>query len=323
VALGCRGTGALVLFFVALAATTANLWRLLEVARGDLMTAGSSMAHLGFGLMFIGIVASSAWGLKQEVKLPIGRPVDAIGMTLTYRGHVDGSEPKDEWRVALLRPGSAEIDSKVSMFNTAGPGEDPSILRKPTITREIGRDLYVAPLGLEPASEGGPVLDLTKDQPQNLRVATITFRRFESGAEPGGEHMMSVQAIVDITRAGSTETLSLPFAVSASGMEGKPVESKSLEGVALAVDRMAVEQKMVRVRLDDGSGGNPEMLLVEASTKPLIGALWAGTIVLAAGCVIAAIRRYREITTMAAAGIPVPAPAGAGPSRAPVLPTVR
>ena len=65
------------------------------MARVRLLATGAAVAHMGFALMFAGIIGSSVWGESERLRLPLGEPVDAVGATFVYEGHIDGSEPED------------------------------------------------------------------------------------------------------------------------------------------------------------------------------------------------------------------------------------
>jgi cytochrome c-type biogenesis protein CcmF len=319
IALGHGGFAELFLFFVALAALTANVVRLVLVGRTSLLHTGAAIAHLGLALMFVGIVASGAWGRKHEVRLPLGQPVETGGVILTYRGHVDGSEPKDRWRVAVMPPGGAEDALEVRMYNK-GQGEDgrPQTMRFPAIHRELARDLYVSPLALEAGADAN-ALDLAKGRPVPYKDATLTFVKFVTSGS-GDQHVMTVHAEVQVARGSQRETVLLPMTVVNGKLEGQAVALKSFPGVSLKLDRMAVEQGLVVVKADDGTVAASEILTVEASDKPLIGLLWAGTIILGLGCTLAAVRRYLELRTMPARPAAVPVAAVAGPGAAVGLP---
>jgi hypothetical protein len=66
-----------------------------------------------------------------------------------------------------------------------------------------------------------------------------------------------------------------------------------LHGTTLVVERLSVEQSMIRVRAQNPSSAS-EVLVAEVSTKPLIGFLWVGTLMLGLGCTVAVVRRIRE-----------------------------
>jgi cytochrome c-type biogenesis protein CcmF len=293
VALGGRGFGALLLFFASLFAAFSNLFRFIEVGRVRMLHSGAAVAHIGFALMFAGIVASSAWGEGTEVRLPLNQPVEALGVQLTYAGHVDGSEPQDRWKVAVLRPGRAEVPAEVHMFRIpGGRGGKESYFNRPAILRGLAGDLYIAPQGMEIVGGDRP-LELARGEPFALADAAITFERFETEGM-GTEHGMTVLAQLRVQRGGAEETMILPFDVGQSGAQGRPVESRLMPGLVLTLDQMSVESARILVLAEDRSTEPTQILSVEVSTKPLVNLLWVGTLLLGVGCVIAVARRIVE-----------------------------
>jgi len=292
---GARGVGSLGLFFVALAALTSNLIRFARVAGARPLHTGAALAHVGFALMLLGIVSSSSWGVSERVRLPLGHPVDAVDRIFTFRGHVDGSEPQDLWRVAVMRPGEAETTAHVAMFALDDGGKEPSVFRRPAILRAWGGDLYVAPMGVEGTEvRADGTLQLVRDRPASHGDASLTFIGFEA-QELGEGHGMRVLARVRVQRGTSEETIELPFGSVEGQLRGTPVPPTLLGGgTTLAIQRMSVEEGWILV-LVRGDGGIPsQVLTAEISTKPLIGLLWAGTLVLGLGCLVAVARRYVE-----------------------------
>ena len=292
-ALGAHGIGALVLFFVALAALTSNIVRFVQVARARMLFTGAALAHIGFALMFVGIVASSAWGVTERVDLPIGRPVEAVDRILTFRGHVDGSEPQDRWRVAIQRPGEAETMTFVGMFMIDGnSGGEDQVFRRPAILRSLAGDLYVAPLGIDEGGGAAQTLDLVRNEPTAYGDGTLTFLGFETEQTESG-HEMTFKAHVEVLHGDEREVVDLPFGMVDGKLGGPRVSLAMLHGSTLVVERLSVEQSMIRVRAENPSAAS-QVLVAEVSTKPLIGFLWVGTLMLGLGCTVAVVRRVRE-----------------------------
>ncbi len=290
IALGAHGWVALALFFAGLAALSANLLRLVEMGRTRLLNTGAALAHIGFALMFLGIVGSSFWGVGEEVQLPQGRTVEAVGRGLTYLGHVDGSEPEDRWRIRIQQPGREPVTAEVAMYRT-GSARDSQILHKPAILRGLTRDLYIAPAGLETAG-GHRELELFKGRPVRVGDTEVTFLRFETRGM-GREGGMMVWAHVAIARGAARETLRLPYAMVDGSARSEPVRPTIDAGVSsLQLQRMAVDQAMIHVHVDLSAGDAVPVFHATISTKPLIGLLWAGTILLGLGCSVAWARRW-------------------------------
>jgi cytochrome c-type biogenesis protein CcmF len=312
-AFGGRGFSSLLLFFVAFAALTANVIRFASVVRTNWLHTGAAIAHIGFAMMFVGIVASSGWERKTQVNLPIGQPVEALDRIFTYRGHVSGSQPKDQWRVAVLEDGKPETTALVWMYVTGYDAQgNPSVMRKPSILRRATYDLYVAPLGLEVGDRGEHLhVDLVRGQPQTWRGITFTFVRFVTGSAAGGQdgHSMDVAAVVELSKDDAVETVTLPLVFRDGRVQGVPQTVETLPDHTVALKQLSVEQGMVRLDLDSKpkGGGPSETLIVEVSTHPLMYPLWAGTILLGVGCGVALWRRVAEARALASA----PAPSGA------------
>jgi len=303
IALGARGPLFLALLFAALMAVVANLIRFVQVARVRALHVGAAVAHLGFALLFVGILASSAWDREvDEVALPIGQPVEVLGHVMTYRGHVDGSQPKDLWRVAIMEPGEAERVGTVRMYQVASGSGEGSLMRNPAILRSWTRDVYIAPLGLD---FGHHTVDLAQGRPVGIGGAALTFLGFQVDSADDGGHMQVLSRVRIETPNGEPEEIALAFVQTPDGgLFGVPATPDSLGGATtLRVERMSVEQRSVQVLVEQGAAS--ETLTVHAAIKPGMNLVWAGTILMALGCTIAAIRRFVERGVAA-----VPAEAG-------------
>jgi cytochrome c-type biogenesis protein CcmF len=290
--LGGRGTGALLVFFVALVALASNLIRFVEVMRARWWNTGAAIAHVGFALMFLGIVASSAWETTAQADLPLGRPVEVMDRILTFRGHVDGSEPQDRWNVVVQRPGEPERNTQVTMFRFGAPGNE-STLSRPAILREVQGDFYIAPMGLEFGGGGHRQIQLSREQPTRFGEATLTYLGFNA-PDGGPDHMADFEAVVLVSVGDEEETITLPIGLSDGRVIGEPVSLKLLPDVRLTFEQMSVEQGWIVVHAEDPNSIPTQVLTAEIRTKPLIGLLWAGTILLTVGCVLAVVRRYRD-----------------------------
>lgn len=296
---GARGTGPLLLFFVAVAAFVSNLIRFVVAARVAWLRTGAAIAHAGFALMFAGIIASSAWGGAEGVALPLAEPVRVFDRILTFQGQVRGSEPEVRWRIAVRRDGGAAEFVEPQMFRAAW-GEKGQIIRRPGILRKVEGDLYIAPQEVSERLGRNARLELQREQSVPYEDSEITFLRFETDDGEEGNHQMIVHAHLQVRRGGMEETVALPMTVTAAGIEPGMMAIELLPGLLFSLERMMVEQDIVLVRVIDPAAPPVQILTVEVSTKPLIHLLWAGTILLLLGCTVAGVRRYREIAIVAA-----------------------
>jgi cytochrome c-type biogenesis protein CcmF len=292
---GGRGVWPLVVLYVAIAATAANLWRLVEIARAGFWRTGAAVAHVGFAVMLAGVVGSSAWGVGQRIALPLGTPVEALGRTLTFRGHVEGSEPQDRWAVEVREANGRIQTTELAVFR-AFVGGNAQEFHRPGILRGALADLYVAPTALD--TTGEPVtLQLERDAEQRLGTLGLTFRGFESHVPTGGG--MRVEAHVDLALADGVRSITLPLGVVDGRLAPTPVEVAELGGAQLTLERMSVEQGWVQVRFEP-TGTPTQVLAVDVSTKPLVSLVWIGSFAMLLGCAIAAGRHVREPIAIAA-----------------------
>lgn len=297
VLIGGRGAGVLALWFMALFALTSNLIRLVEVGRRRPFFAGAAISHVGFALMFLGIVAGEAWDRTQPLRLPLNEPVQVFDRTITYRGFVEGSQPKDLWGLSVRDRGGRESTAKVMMYEL----ENGQLYRKPAIQRSLAGDLYLSPVSLEAPRGAESVMTLSKNDPLDLEGTTYTFLRYDmtQREQMMGGGGMTVNAILRVERGGRADTLSLPMSVGDYGMKGTPVELPGMSGQSLTFRKMSVEAGTVDVSVDRMSGGvgdsgHTEVLLLEASVKPFLWVLWAGTALLILGAIVAVTRRVLE-----------------------------
>jgi hypothetical protein len=183
---------------------------------------------------------------------------------------------------------------------TDGDGHK-SLFRRTLIERQLARDLYLVPHGIDtPAGDG--VFELPKQRAATLGDASLTFLDFDTGS---GDHGMTVNARVELRRGEAAETLVLPMQVTESGLQATAVPSSVLSGASFTLQRMSVEQGIVYVAVTGVGGSAAPVLVTEISTKPLIGVLWLGTILLTLGCAVAAVRGFRGAAQVRAHGAQV------------------
>ncbi len=307
-ALGYPLTLVLALFFFAVMALVTSSVRLVHVGRNNMMHIGAPLAHIGFALMFVGIVGSGSWAHDETISLPLGQPTDVHGTTLTYMGHVAGSEPQHRWRLAIGDAETGVTEREATLYKVEEPGQDASFMRKPVILRWPLEDLYLVATGIEQGQGSHHDLEMFKGQPVMLHETQLLFKRFAMDQGDEG-HAMTVQAEVDVTTEEGIATIMLPFVVQDNGeFGGTPVPLPGVPGSTLAIERMSVDQGLLLVRAQEGEAvPTPQTMIMVAGSKPLISIMWLGTLLLGAGCMVAAVRRIREARALPVAEDEVPA----------------
>jgi cytochrome c biogenesis factor len=273
--------------------------RLVEVGRVRMLNTGAAWAHVGFALMFLGIIGSSFWVAKQEARLPQGQPVEVMGSSYTFLGHVDGSEPKDRWAIQVQPAGAQPYTVEVGMFRTSSR-QDAQIMHQPAIKRGLTGDLYIAPGGIESVGGHHDVV-LIQGEPTPFGDVTLTFVQFDTHSMDESEGI-SVYAQVEIDNGEQKEVVRLPFGMVSGQYQAQPIRPSIPAGInTLQLQKLSVEQKQILVHADTPSDQAAQILGVEISTKPLIGLLWTGTLLLGVGCTVAWARRLVDERAMARA----------------------
>ncbi|HUI31322.1 MAG TPA: cytochrome c-type biogenesis CcmF C-terminal domain-containing protein [Candidatus Acidoferrales bacterium] len=278
----------------------------VRIVRGNPKYIGGPVTHAGLALMFIGIIASTALESKTTVQLQQGKPVSVFGNEITY-AHNAKVEGKDAFMVHL-RNGSTEANLKPAMYYSY---YSQGTMREPDIKSYFGYDLYVSPLavdngGAASTSTGAvKIVVLQKGKQVKLDDGTqLILVRFDMNSaghdamQQGGNFM--VASLIDASKNGKTIEIS-PELNFVNGKENA-VPAQAFGNMLIVMDMnvgMGGANGTASVRLavhsvDMVQSVSLPVLTVEVSKKPLIGFLWAGTILLFVGLAISMYRRFAE-----------------------------
>ncbi len=288
-------------------ALAANALVGLEIYRGNPKFAGGALAHIGIAVMCIGFVTSERYDRKQTLSLEKGKPVPALGYTMTYTGYRMVDAERYGFVVQIEKDGDRREVAPVMYVSDFTQ----SIMRHPDLVNYIDRDLYVAPMSLEEATSGPreQTVELERDVPKTVGGVSLTFRSFDmKGANR--EAMMEgkpfeIKTRIDVLDGKKVTPLSLRM-TSANGSVDFPVATFTDAMGALYQfrigrlrppqdDSVAPTVEIIATTPQDRSGqGKPETLVIEASVKPFINLVWVGTVTLIVGFLLTIIRRVQE-----------------------------
>lgn len=265
---------------------------------------GGPIAHIGVGLVLIGIIGSGSFDDSTKLMLKNGETKDAYGYSFTFKS------------VSISDEGKTQVDLEVSDGRTSFPAHpklyfsqfSQSMMREPDIKVLPLMDLYLSPLELK--SQGGhnhetPTLQLSKGETNVMGAYSIEFVGFETGSH-GQSAAMSVGAKLNVKVGGTTHELIPMMTMNELGQrQAVPVDlpsatnpNKGAIKPQVAFAGMNVEQQMVLLEFL-GFEDHPEPaevyeLLLDVSTKPLMMVLWTGVVLIVGGTVIAFKRRLSE-----------------------------
>ena len=306
--LSVKDIWAIIIMSTAAFAFVAHFAAMLRIIHGNPRYVGGPISHAGLALMFIGIVASTALESKTTVQLPEGSPVKVYGHEFTYTGNakVDG---KDAY-VVRLQNGASTTDLKPVMYYS---DYNQGTMREPDIKSYFSYDLYVSPMAIDNGSSPSmgkndvDVVTLEKGKPTKLADGTqLTLVRFDMNSaghaamEQGGG--FGVSAVISASKDGKT----IQVAPSLNFTSGKQnaVPAEAFGHMLIIMDMnvgMGGANSGASVRLVVHSSNMSKaammpVLTAEISKKPLIGFLWAGSILLFIGLAISMYRRFTEET---------------------------
>jgi cytochrome c-type biogenesis protein CcmF len=284
-AAGIRQPMFLVLAAVTGAALGANLWAAMEDARRGWRQMAGHLGHVGVAVMALGMVVSTALTRSEQVRLPQGAAVRALGYTLTYRGQQSGPRPGEQLLRVRVERGGFRFDASPRLLpSPMGDG----MMRSPAIHGL--RDLYLTPLEVQP----GPLTDedvtwLETGREVEVGGATYRLAGFRTVSQPP----FAIYADVDVrTHGGPSVRLSPGVREGSGGSESLPAEVPGLGRLELAgMDR---DRGRAALLLPGSAAAPADVVLVDFSTKPLVNLVWIGALLTLVATVLAAVRRAQE-----------------------------
>ncbi len=309
-ALGMRDPVNVVLVGGAVFAFAANLTVTLKAARRGLPYAAGYLSHLGFAVLVLGVLTYSTFGQQKQVALPAGETTEVLGYKLRYDGKRPQPDGKDKLAVHVEKDGRAFEAQPVLYFSEFNQG----VMRNPHVERYFTHDVYISPIELKEAGEGGHEVLLAKGQSGRAGDVLLTFQDFEREGVMGDPNGFKLRARVALGDDGKAGIARPGIAITPYGLQKEPASLPGGGTLTLAnVDPNTGTAQLVLS--DPGAGKAPEVLAVEVSTKPLIGLVWVGMGIVLFGAALGIRRRLalRKRESEAPAPAQAPARAAAAP----------
>ncbi len=298
-AMGVRDPMYVMFFAVAAMATVSNLTAMAGLLPGRWRLAGSHLAHFGFGLMLIGVLASSAFSTSERVVLSRQDGSRAFGLDLKYHGMAhDITYPRNEL-VLTADNGENRREFRPQLYYSERLD---GIMRRPSIDRRLFHDLYFSPQQVEQPEHGGG-LRLAKGDTEQLGEFSVTFQDFVTNRHGDSTGYLNVAAVLEVFWDGAVDTIrpAVELIVGAGG------RSEFVDHPAFLDEAKQHEVRIEKIEADDGAvilaiGGLAEIdatgiLILDISRKPLMNLVWAGTTLILVGCLVAYFRRRHELTS--------------------------
>jgi cytochrome c-type biogenesis protein CcmF len=307
------------LAFVLLSSTAlvTNLQKFVEKTRaGGLAAGGGYLAHVGVGILFLGILASSAYDESVKVTLEQGKSVRAGDLTLTFQRFLGRQgELKERAEVEVVRADGSKWMAYPKIFVNDRTRQ---LMINPAIRSGVFSDLYLSPLEYDPGGAGGRggQLQLAKGDAGRFGDLAVRFVDFDLGdrgaalAKMAAGEMVTIVTQLDVTLPdGRTERVTPAFRF-AQGGASETIPAPLPGGGRVAVGRLNASAGQVELMFDGLGAGAPEpaRLALDVTRKPLVQLVWWGIYVVMMGGLLATIGRVRQLRTLDAIAARTAAP---------------
>lgn len=296
--IGVREPLYIILPAMAVAAVIANLPTLFTRFSTSFSKSGAVLVHIGFGIMMVGVIGSSAFVTHEKVKINLGETASVYGLEIAYHGMKNDIEYPHNELLLTFDDGTGPVEGRPQLYYS--PKLD-GIMKRPHIERSLLHDLYFSPEQIQfPEDESG--LLLRRDQTESVGDYQLTFRDFETGGHDQPESGFQVLAVIDVEYADTIVTLKpgQTIGVNDQGQQSVqkfPAMMPGEDSLTMTLESILANQGAVEIDIPGltTSDQPPERLLMDISRHPLINLVWFGTTLIILGGLIVAYRRFTDL----------------------------
>jgi cytochrome c-type biogenesis protein CcmF len=307
VVLGVRQPLHLAFIFLASTAASTNLQKTIGKARaGGLAAAGGYLAHVGVGVILLGILASSAYDSSVKVTLEQGKPQRVEDLTLTFHSYLPRTATERErMEVAVVRDDGTSYLAYPQLFVN---DRTQQLMAHPHIRNFAFADLYLSPLEYDPGRPAGGErqIDLAKGESVTLGGRRITFQGFDLNVEGNALAKMTsgqpvaIGALLQVESAQHGSQVEPIYRFTSGGqVESQPLPLPGGGQVAVgAIQASTGSVSLLLAGVDSQDTGKPPQLALDVTRKPLIRLVWWGIYVVLLGGILALVHRARQVARL-------------------------
>jgi len=291
---GVRDPMPMAILFAAGFALASNVMVAVRSFRAGWRHAVAYIGHAGVAIMLIGIISSSGYGRSVQVQLPRGQERVALGYRMKFEGMKTGARGQDHAMIAVTADRGNFEASPALYWSEYNQG----YMKKPHIERYLSYDLYISPLDMVGLDRDAGVW-LAKGESQRIGQVVYTFEDFE--VQMGDPIKVAARMTAEI----GGRTVPIKPQLERSMTTGAQTVTPAYMPGGGTVEIVAVDPTngRVQVKLPGGSAApaGGEILAVEVSTKPLVGLVWLGAIVMLGSALLSMVRRFLDLRKPATA----------------------
>jgi len=311
--------------FFSLFGNGAVLWRVL---RGNPRMAGGALAHVGFALLVLGVIASSGFDralprlgepqMANEDQMPRENFVVAKDQTrmvngyrVTYAGKTTTERGRGQYLIDITDPRGRSYTLQPVAYQGSG---DQWFLH-PDVKAFVEKDVFVAVTPKEATGmadeqnrEGGEFQlargDSTLLGDRQYAVSFEDFAMLKGPENATASHervpenaQIAVGAQLEVTNLETQQTRSLmPIYVVTNDNNEQYIENRIEEwDLRMSFTEMNVSSGKATFAVEGVDVMPDEWVVVQAYTKPLISLIWIGIVVLTGGFIVSIVRRVQDI----------------------------
>ena len=296
VLVGVREPLYLMLFSMASMAAVTNLTAAFDCLPNGWRSMAGHLTHFGFGIMVIGVLASSAFATSEQLTLTTEEGGSSYGVRLEYLGMAnDIMHPKNEL-ILTLDDGDGSHEVRPQLYYS--PRLD-GIMKRPHIERYWLNDLYLAPQQIRPAENGG--LQITKGETHEVQGYHLTFLGFDMGNHGGSTEDLRVATRFEVEHEGTIDTITPTLIMTTDELGNpryisEPAYLDSAGAMPINIERILADQGAVLLDITGLDTSTPEVLVLDVTRKPMILLVWIGTTIVLLGCVVSFARRRKDLS---------------------------
>lgn len=258
------------------------------------------MAHFGFGLFLIGVLASSGFVTSDKLVVPEGGEEVFLDTKIAYEGMEHDIGTINNGILLRLDSDGDITNGKAELYYSERMD---GIMRRPYIRRSLTNDLYLAPATIQRARRAEAIL--RKGESKDFENFTLTFAGFEMG-DHGSDNPGGMKILANMTLESPSEQLEISPVFELSDEYGESemigrLEKFTIDGreYNVMVEQIFADQGAVGLTLG-GLSDEPEvdLLVLDVTHIPLINLVWLGTFLLVIGVFLAFARRRGEVIAL-------------------------
>jgi cytochrome c-type biogenesis protein CcmF len=297
---GVRDNLFILFIATALMAATTNITTLIGFLPNNWRLMGGPLTHFGFGIMLVGIIASTAFTTSEKLIISKGETQNAFEHAIRYDGMLhDMTTPNNELQLRIIHKNDTLVANPQLYYSERMQGT----MRKPYIRRTLLNDYYFAPEQIQESSHANEFV-LKKGEGQLIGNLVITFKEFVLSGHmtDSSSKGMRVGAKIEILQNGKMTTVE-PAIEQSMDPNGQAITNQIPASITVSDKTFSID--LTRIMADQGAilisipgfvaNEKPETLVIDVSKKPLINFAWVGAFLILIGGIIALFRRRSEM----------------------------